>query len=710
MKKLKLFKPLMVVPVAATPLCVLASCGGDEYISIASDLKEETLDIFRNVICPTHRSTWDCGEAAQAIKDFMEDEAELPITGWDEWSQIKDVITIGKETLTRDIYPDTWDGKLFSGENPDYGNMWYDIPAYPESRKTDPKIVLQSHYDMPITFTPKTWAVWSKKSTKGGGIQPFNDIENEILTVQENSPCLGADNGLGIALMLAIANNRFKFEHGPIRLLFNVDESASVEDTYVFEDGEERNEDIVAGADLLRYDQWYNQYPSPAAVLKGCDIESHSHAGVVGGDPYPFGKNYEWSNILSLDGIVKGRIYQSSAGIHDCSMSDDLYQTSEIEGQTIENLTLIAGASGNAAISTPDNPVYKVKVSGLHGGYSSEDINKGYANALQILMRLITDDSVDYPSQGNITKYGFHLLSVHVPTGASNIPSSATAFFTTSKVGEEPFDTPLKFLQEKARIFTNMVKDNYPNEKGLQIEVKEGTDITHWGDDDDERKIIENITSKVQAILNTERSAELCQYFSFLLYGPMTYFDKSFKEVKTSQSFGPLNIDMLLDEGDPVDPQDDKPECNIGFRIIIRSADPSERFVFSEFAHFYAKRMLAWINDISADIEDAILPIWEYDANDKLVDLATEAYGKLGYKPEVTNLHGWAEIASYPRIWEEDPVEPQGYRPYITCIGPTITDIHEADESVWTDTMVSWIRAVLYIMDHDDKLGRYENQ
>lgn len=697
MKKLKLLKPLMVVPVAATPLCVLASCGGADYIEFATELKDQTLTIFENEICPSHRSTWDCGEAADRIRKYMKKLDPVVYaepTGWDEWSKIKDVIKIGDDELTQ-IYPKSWKGPKFSAPYPDYGNMWYDLPAT-KGHETDPKITLQSHYDMPIEFNDESWASWSETEWLSGGVKWTLDQENEILKSRDDSTCLGADNGLGIALMLAIAANRNNFEHGPIRLLFNVDESASVEDTYVFPDGTPRNEDIVAGADLLRYDQIYNQYPSPAAAEKGEGVESYSHAGTIDGDPFPFGEDYSWSNILSLDGIVKGRIYQSSAGIHDCSMSAKL---EPIDGD-IENLTEI-GDSDALPYYDADNPVFKVEVSGLHGGYSSEDINMGYANALQILMRLIGDDSIDQKSGDDITKYGFHILYLNVPTRSSNIPAKATAFITSSALSKDYPDikTTEEFLKKKAEIFKNATLHSYPNEKGIEINVTKGddTDIDHRFTGKD-LEIVSNVVDEQKYMLNSERSLELCEFFSSLLYGPMTYFDDSFKEVKTSQSFGPLDILMEKNE-------DGDPACSVSFRIIIRSADPDERWLFSEFAHLLALRTISWIGDIDSDIEDAILPIWEYNKNDKLVDLAREGYTNLGYKPEVTHLHGWAEIASYPRIWELGG-EGEEHKPFITCIGPTITEIHKQNEAVWTDTMVSWIRNVLYICDHAIKLRR----
>lgn len=675
MKKFKILKPLMALPVAATPLCVLSSCGGDDFIELATKLKEETINLFTEQICPLHRATYDCGEAAGFIREYLSNLEGVTLAGYDEWSKIDEVKTVGMEALTTETYDESWDGVLFSdktirGGGKTYGNMWYDIPASNPDHELDPPLTLQSHYDMGLEFADKkAWDDWAEIATLDdphkGGVKPVNDPENEILRAAEKTTPLGADNGLGIALMLVFAKHQKEFHHGKIRLLFTVDEQASTSD-------------ISAGADLLRYDQLYGQYPATGKY------QSRSLAADGETRAYPFGENYEYSNILSLNGIVKGLIYSSSAGIHDCLMAT--------QNDTLGTDDLTPIGDGTPGIGTNKNPIYKIKVSGLHGGHSSEDINKGYANALQILMSVLADSSVDDMDN---EKYGFHILDIGVPQNAYSIPKDATAFITSNAhiAGHDELTTDA-ILQAKVDAFQSMYRSAYPNDPGITVTLTKSTEDSPFTDPED--TIVTDRIQNTGYVLNTVRSEELCEFFSLLKYGPLTFFPGTKQtEVLTSQNFGPLSVTLSKDSGN-------QPHCNISFHIVIRSASEVEREIFSYYAHAYAVKVLNWITK-TKDIYDMELPIWEYNKDDKLMLLSEEAYNRLGYRPDVTNLHGWAEIACIPRIYEEAKLE---WKPFISCFGPTITEGHTLMESVWTDTMMSWIRCALYVMDNAFQLIR----
>lgn len=100
----------------------------------------------------------------------------------------------------------------------DYGtNFYFDIPASSPKNQNYPTIILQCHTDM----------VWQ---TIGDDVPdkpiPVKDWKNGKLVIHTEGykTSLGADNGAGIAICLAIARHYKEFDHGPIRVLMTTDE------------------------------------------------------------------------------------------------------------------------------------------------------------------------------------------------------------------------------------------------------------------------------------------------------------------------------------------------------------------------------------------------------------------------------------------------------------------------------------------------------
>ena len=93
-------------------------------------------------------------------------------------------------------------------------NIIATIPAI-RGKENAPRTILQAHMDMVCV---------AKKNYK------FNPLEDAIKLVRTEEflmaegTSLGADDGMGIAEILYIAKNHKKFSHGPIRIIFTVDE------------------------------------------------------------------------------------------------------------------------------------------------------------------------------------------------------------------------------------------------------------------------------------------------------------------------------------------------------------------------------------------------------------------------------------------------------------------------------------------------------
>ena len=99
----------------------------------------------------------------------------------------------------------------------DYGNVWFDVPAAP-GFENYPKVLMQGHTDMVCVSTSDYDIDFTK--------EPIKPIVTET-TVSADRTSLGADNGIGLGLMFAIATSNCK--HGPLRVLCTSDEEVALE-------------------------------------------------------------------------------------------------------------------------------------------------------------------------------------------------------------------------------------------------------------------------------------------------------------------------------------------------------------------------------------------------------------------------------------------------------------------------------------------------
>lgn len=97
------------------------------------------------------------------------------------------------------------------------GNLIIRKPASP-GRETMPGVILQSHLDMVCQKNTESAHDFSRDA-----IKPI--LRDGWLVAEETT--LGADNGIGVALMLAVLEDN-SLEHGPLEALFTVDEEAGM--------------------------------------------------------------------------------------------------------------------------------------------------------------------------------------------------------------------------------------------------------------------------------------------------------------------------------------------------------------------------------------------------------------------------------------------------------------------------------------------------
>lgn len=134
------------------------------------------------------------------------------------------------------------------------GNVVIRVPASP-GRERAPTVVLQSHLDMVCERDP---------------VSPYDPREGRIHVVREGDwilaegTTLGADNGIGVAAAMAVAEDP-AVEHGPLELLFTVCEEEGLEGAKALEPA------LVSGRLLVNLDG-----SSEGAITIGCAGSAHT--------------------------------------------------------------------------------------------------------------------------------------------------------------------------------------------------------------------------------------------------------------------------------------------------------------------------------------------------------------------------------------------------------------------------------------------------
>lgn len=101
-------------------------------------------------------------------------------------------------------------------ERDDYGNCWIDVPAT-KGYEDYPNFILQAHTDMVCDAAEGETHDYQKEV--GTPVREGNLLRGEHIN-------LGADNGIGVGMILAIAKSNIG--HGPLRCLFTADEDAGM--------------------------------------------------------------------------------------------------------------------------------------------------------------------------------------------------------------------------------------------------------------------------------------------------------------------------------------------------------------------------------------------------------------------------------------------------------------------------------------------------
>lgn len=129
------------------------------------------------------------------------------------------------------------DRRGLAAQRDETGNILICVPASPGYEDSSP-VILQGHVDMVCEKTPESKHDFSK--------DPIRLVyDGEWLRADQTS--LGADNGLAIAMAMAVAEDK-KLRHPPLELLFTVDEETGLTGANNLESG------ILQGRRLLNLD------------------------------------------------------------------------------------------------------------------------------------------------------------------------------------------------------------------------------------------------------------------------------------------------------------------------------------------------------------------------------------------------------------------------------------------------------------------------
>lgn len=239
----------------------------------------------------------------------------------------------GHEEKIRAYLLDFAKKNALDAETDDVGNVRIRKPGAP-GKENEPPVLLQAHMDM----------VCEKETDHE------IDFENDPIKaycadgfIRAEKTTLGADNGIGIALILSILDPAYATETGPIDGLFTVDEETGCTGA------QNMRSDWLSGKYLINLD-WEEE-----TVCLGCAGSVKTHA------------------VFTIDG------------------SDEKNTDERHEKQTNEQ---------------HEQQTYILEADGLLGGHSGADIHKGRANALKILARILLipeNISLDLIEGGNLS-------------------------------------------------------------------------------------------------------------------------------------------------------------------------------------------------------------------------------------------------------------------------------------------------------------------
>jgi dipeptidase D len=416
------------------------------------------------------------------------------------------------------------------------GNVLVEKPA--AGREGAPSVCLQSHLDM----------VCEKNADKAHDFtrDPI-ELVRDGSVLRANGTTLGADNGIGVAAALAAAEDR-SLEHGPLEMLFTIDEETG-----------------LTGA----------QHLEPGFVRSRI--------------------------LLNLDSEEEGEIYVGCAGGMDTQGAWNVVREA----------------------AKPDMVAFDLRVTGLRGGHSGIEIDKGRGNALKIINRIL---------RALAEGAGARLVDVRGGNKRNAIPREAFATFLV------PRSRAGKARKLVAR-WEGVVRDELGSvEPDVRVSVAEAV-------------------GQGLAILKRKHQKQILQTISALPHGVMKMSAAIPGLVETS-----TNVAVIATEGDTV-----------SLATSQRSSVASE---IEEIAQ--TVKTIFELGGATVSQGDGY-PGWKPNMASPTLKKAIATYASLyGKEPEVKAVHAGLECGiigkKYPGI-------------DMISFGPTMKEVHSPEERILLDTV-----------------------
>ncbi|GAB4573505.1 MAG: aminoacyl-histidine dipeptidase [Anaerolineales bacterium] len=422
------------------------------------------------------------------------------------------------------------------------GNLVIYVPAS-VGYKDRPALILQGHMDM----------VWQKTN------ESTHDFEHDPIQlirdgdwIRANGTTLGADNGIGIALMMSIVEDE-SVKHPPLELLLTVEEEMG-----------------VVGADNL-----------DPSLLSG-------------------------KTLINVDSETEGVFTIGCAG--GGSVNITLPVTWDVQKQ--------------------DEVVFELKVGGLQGGHSGEDINKFRTNANKLIARLLDEIQRNIPIRLSTLKGG---------TARNAIPREAEAVFVCAKEHATPCKENFSALQ------TILQSELTKTETGLVLNLNKIN------------------SESVHTISQAETQAAI-RLLMALPHGVSSMSAEMPAFVETSNNIGMME---LKEDG-----------------LSIVSNHRSS--VFSRLEEITRRvETVAWLAGAKTE-RTKMFPPWQPNMESPLLKKCVDTYRSIKEEdPKVELTHGGLECGIISdRCGGLDTIS----------MGPTIRDLHSPDERLYVPSLVNtWI-------------------
>ncbi|MBE0669950.1 MAG: aminoacyl-histidine dipeptidase [Anaerolineales bacterium] len=419
------------------------------------------------------------------------------------------------------------------------GNLVIYVPSS-AGYEDRPTLILQGHMDM----------VWQKTN------ESMHDFEHDPIQlirdgdwICANGTTLGADNGIGIALMMSIVEDE-TVKHPPLELLLTVEEEMG-----------------VVGADDL-----------DPALLSG-------------------------KTLINIDSETEGVFTVGCAG--GGSVNITLPVTWDAQNQ--------------------NEVAFKLKVSGLQGGHSGEDINKFRTNANKLITRILDEIQRNVPIRLSTLKGG---------TARNAIPRDAEAVFVCATDKKELCKEIFTALQ--ATVQSELAK----TETGLVLSLNE-------------------IKSEaIRAISHAETQAVI-RLLAALPHGVSSMSADMPEFVETSNNIGVMEL------------KED------GLSIISNHRSS----VFSRLEEITRRvETVAWLAGAKTE-RTKIFPPWQPNMESSLLKKCAETYRSIKEEdPKVELTHGGLECGIISdRCGGLDTIS----------MGPTIKDLHSPDERLYVPSLMN---------------------